>query len=70
MQWDSKQHSKKQISGPTETWAAQELHNWGVHAIWASLYHETNCSIRLLAVGLVTAEHTTRILSYMKLAPQ
>ena len=55
MQWDSKQHTKKGISGPTETWAAQELHNWCVQAIWASLYHETSSTIRLSAVELATA---------------
>ena len=40
MQGDSKQNTKKETSGPTETWAAQELYNWGVQAIWTSRYHK------------------------------
>ncbi len=40
MQSDSKQRTKKETSGPTETWAAQDLYNWGVQAIWTSPYHK------------------------------
>ena len=40
MQRDSKQHTNKKTSGPTETWAAQDLYNRGVKALWMLPYHK------------------------------